>query len=353
MRYLLLLILVVYNCAPVPSRTKNPQHLKPPQGYIKSFQSADTIAVEINQYLEDRRSIPITGSICEIINTYVGIMCIATEDTTYDYTIKGTIYGKLLYAVYGGGREATGAQISGSFTFRTKGHQPHIHRFSKTNYPPSQINLFDSDWRINFRKTIRESDLYKQVFLFINEIYGITPLILAVDDKYNHISWGAIYALGTIRNVEAVPAIINSLKSNGAQIRKASAYSLGEIQDKRAFEPLVMVINKDKDSGVSIAAVNAIKKIDPSRAVDILLVTISMSRRSQRIRSAAIKALGEIGDVRVIEPLIKMLDDKNIYIKRDSYNTLRKITNYKATDSRDKEEWLKWWNNNKGQYSNT
>lgn len=357
MRYSLLLLFIFYSCTSVPNKYKNIQHINPSQDYITSFRSADTIAVVVNQNLKDWRkqdwnkSLPISNTIIKIINSYVGIECIESKDTSYSHIIQCDISGELLGAEYiTGGYMVTGAKVYGVIKFQAGDFISHLHTFSGLKLPQREVSWFGKAHIWQFTDTIKRGDFYEQIFLFVNEVFGISPLRQAVMDRNSAIAMGAIKVLGKIKDNKAVPILIERLKSGDSQLRITVVYNLGNLQDERAFEPLAQLINNDRDYDVSIAAIYGIRKLDPSRAVDPLLMT--MSNRNWQIRKLAVEQLGYIGSVRAVEPLIMMLDDERVYVQRSAYNSLIMIINRK-TKSRDKDEWLIWWNENKEQYINT
>jgi HEAT repeat protein len=87
-------------------------------------------------------------------------------------------------------------------------------------------------------------------------------------------------------------------------VRQGAAKALGEIGDERAVEPLMKALRRD--SYVRWSAVVALGKIGKS-AVEPLIGVLSDD--NWRVREYAVRALGEIGDERAVEPLIKALGD--------------------------------------------
>lgn len=111
---------------------------------------------------------------------------------------------------------------------------------------------------------------------------ALVPLIQCLKNENPHIRQGAIWALGEIRDKQAVEVLIRYLKDENTQVRRNIAEALGKTGDTRAVEDLIRC-SEDEDQGVRINALGA---------------------------------LGEIGDKRAIEHLIQGIQDKNIDIRK-------------------------------------
>jgi len=148
-----------------------------------------------------------------------------------------------------------------------------------------------------------------------------------------------------------IEKLIQDLKDRSRSVRQHATEELGKIGDERAVEPLIEVMNED-EIFVSIKAAKALGEIGGDRAVEALVKTMKEDTRSfeyseymqqykddvwvaQEAARALAKgklafeplikivkegdywgfvaeALGERGDVRAIEPLIKALRYGNI-----------------------------------------
>jgi HEAT repeat protein len=62
---------------------------------------------------------------------------------------------------------------------------------------------------------------------------AVPDLIAALHDDSKLVQMGAAYALGEIRNADAVPALQEAIKSNEKEVRTAAAAALKMIQAKR------------------------------------------------------------------------------------------------------------------------
>ena len=96
--------------------------------------------------------------------------------------------------------------------------------------------------------------------------------IVALLDHNNHrVASGAAYALGEIRDAEAVPALVAALKSDRDHMRRIAAHALGKIGDRRAVMPLIEVLcNETQPVAVQASAIMSLGRISDPRAKRIL-----------------------------------------------------------------------------------
>lgn len=102
----------------------------------------------------------------------------------------------------------------------------------------------------------------------------------------------------------AVDPVVRVLRSESSEARRLAAATLGELEDKRAVEPLVEVLSHDGDYAVRTAAATALGQIKDQRAVWVLVGTLKLSgetdpeRRQalENLQKAASGAMRKIGD---------------------------------------------------------
>jgi HEAT repeat protein len=119
----------------------------------------------------------------------------------------------------------------------------------------------------------------------------------------------------------AVENLINSLEDNDWQVRWYAAEILGEIGDTRGIKPLINLLN-DKNNGVHSNSLIALIKIGKP-CVEILIDNLNSNQ--WQIRENTAEILGEIGDIRSIKPLEKLLKDENDHVRRAAEVSLEKI----------------------------
>ncbi len=172
---------------------------------------------------------------------------------------------------------------------------------------------------------------------------AIKPLTESLDDNNNNYLTRieAVKALEKIGNPRAVEPLINALKDKYLDVRSHAAEALGRIGDPRAVEPLIEAL-KDENGFVSKTVAEALANIgEPS--VKPLIKALKNS--DSCLRSNAAGTLGLIGDVRAVEPLIKLLNDKDM--GRPAANALSEIANNNSTDPDVKDKVTKVLENRK------
>ena len=114
-------------------------------------------------------------------------------------------------------------------------------------------------------------------------------------------------ALGKLRNLEAVPVLIYSLRHPNDWVRMRAARSLGRLADARAVDGLIHKLG-DRNEWVRYNAALALGEIGHPDALFDLVNALRYDPMPQVRRAAAI-ALGRIGDTRVIDVLREAMND--------------------------------------------
>jgi hypothetical protein len=130
---------------------------------------------------------------------------------------------------------------------------------------------------------------------------AIAPLIaLLGEPEVSQAAAEALLAFGA----SAVGPLLEVLKSGNGDARERAVFALGELRDKRAVEPLVLVMQTDDVYAVRTAAATALGQIKDARAVWVLVATLQMRDETTPERQAALEqlrnathlALRKIGD---------------------------------------------------------
>ncbi|MEO0247749.1 MAG: HEAT repeat domain-containing protein [candidate division WOR-3 bacterium] len=116
----------------------------------------------------------------------------------------------------------------------------------------------------------------------------------------------AARALGEIKDAQAVEPLITALKNDPDIVRAACAEALGKICDVQAVDPLIATFKHYLDSYVRNTAIKALIEIG-TPAVEPPIAALRDSDKNVRERAAY--ALGEIGDVRAVKPLVDALKE--------------------------------------------
>lgn len=240
---------------------------------------------------------------------------------------------------------------------------------------PLILALKDKDPGVRTRAT--------EALMKIPDNRTIEPLIIALQDEYPGVRMNAALAMGSIKDKRFVEPLIFALNDKVMLVRRYAAMSLIDIGDTRAVGPLIKLLN-DKDSNTRACAASALGKIKDKRAVEPLIAILNdkegrlstegrqedmgvrrieagvyttPSGGDSSARGSAASALGEIGDARAIETLIKTLRDDDFAVRMNAMLALEKITKQSFGPMRLTEEdikkWEEWWKENKENFRNS
>lgn len=161
-------------------------------------------------------------------------------------------------------------------------------------------------------RALRWENDYRQAAAKVLEEMNWQPDNLKAKTAYLIVKrkWDECVEIGT----PAVKKLSNALEFEDMEIedRRRIAKALGKIGDKRAIRPLFKIIGKD-NWNVDKAAVNSLGKIGHKQAVRPLIAILEDERTGSDLLYWTVKALGEIGDIRALEPL-KVAHKKQHYI---------------------------------------
>ena len=156
----------------------------------------------------------------------------------------------------------------------------------------------------------------------IGGTHALEALLISLrEDKDRIVRARVAVALGQIGGAQAIKALVAILREGGDKIVRASAaISLGQAGGAQAIEALVATLkNKDEDETVWRMAIRALGLIWN------LLPVARLSDEEATVRRDAAVALGQLGDERAIEPLKATLRDRDEAVRRKAISALGRI----------------------------
>jgi len=147
--------------------------------------------------------------------------------------------------------------------------------------------------------------VYPKIVALVQEA---VPALLRQADSTNAIQREyTLAALGTLRAREAFDALVAALEDTGFERRYIAAWALGQLGDARGVAPLIAALNDDNET-VRRYATRSLIKLD-RHAVEPMIAALPTA--TTRAAGYLIRALGDIGDARAVEPLLAQVSGPN------------------------------------------
>jgi HEAT repeat protein len=146
---------------------------------------------------------------------------------------------------------------------------------------------------------------------------GIDVLIEALQDRDGQVPVRAAEALGRLRVVRAVPALMTALKDKEEYIRWAAADALAQLGEP-AVEPLVALL-RDPNPVMRDVAIRTLGKIGPAAVPGL---SSALKNPLKAMRETAADALGGIHHERAVPPLLEALADKELTVREKAARAL-------------------------------
>jgi HEAT repeat protein len=131
----------------------------------------------------------------------------------------------------------------------------------------------------------------------------VDPLIAALNHDVESVRLHAMKTLAIMGDNRAVPDLLKALNHPKPQMRETAATALGQFDDESAILGLAAAIT-DKDAAVREAAVLSLGESGHPMALKPLTIILRESQQ-QVLKAVAVKALGEMGSVEGIDALIE------------------------------------------------
>jgi formylglycine-generating enzyme required for sulfatase activity len=190
---------------------------------------------------------------------------------------------------------------------------------------------------------------------------AVKLLLLALEGEGDIVPQAAMAHLAKIGDMRAYDSFVALLQDKDWSNRKEAASALGNIGDERAIDPLIWVLKSDRDYNVRKAASEALDSLgwQPANETDRVYQTITQFPKDDKqwedvarnsgtaafepfafalkdenylIRHAAIRALGQIEDDRVVGLMIEALKDDDGLVRMIAAQELGRIGDKRAAE---------------------
>ncbi|NCS33866.1 MAG: CHAT domain-containing protein [Microcystis aeruginosa G11-01] len=181
---------------------------------------------------------------------------------------------------------------------------------------------------------------------------AIEPIMTKLQDDNEEIRNKFAGALSYISDLKSQEILVELTKNDSISVQIAASKALANMGDKRAIDPLIILLEsddwqirsnaqetigkiglpaieslmgklKDKNEEAQNNAAYTLAYVNDLKAVEVLIELTKYNLAS--VRSAASKALGNIGDKRAIQPLIALLADADWQVYENAQESLGKL----------------------------
>jgi len=163
----------------------------------------------------------------------------------------------------------------------------------------------------------------------VGDANSIKLLLEAIKDSDWWVRSRAADALGKIGGPRVVDAVLLLVRDPDEDIRRTAIEILNLTKDERAVDYLLQA-TRDTDWWVSERAVDALAEIGSERALPRL---VEMLKGPARSVPSAIRALGKLGDARVIEALLPQLARPEKEIRVETMHALARLSDEANADT--------------------
>jgi HEAT repeat protein len=138
----------------------------------------------------------------------------------------------------------------------------------------------------------------------------VPRLIRLLNSEDEDMRLAAAIALGWIGDCRAVEPLLAMLGDNDALVRKVAVDSLGLVGDARAVEGIGDVLKGDAVEENRASAAWALGRIGGEQSLGLLIG--ALSDKGGEVRYAAVTALGDMKDIRALQPLLNVYGQVNM-----------------------------------------
>jgi|ECHnycMinimDraft_1075156.scaffolds.fasta_scaffold00124_15 Aminopeptidase N len=193
---------------------------------------------------------------------------------------------------------------------------------------PQYIDLDPYGWLL-IANIIREDNLENLIEIVYNGKTSISKIraIRALKEKndervveclssalFNEKFWAvraeAAKTLATIKSNSSVEALLKAINDKEPKVRKEVAKALGEFKDEKIIEALKKIAKEGESYGEREQAIISLGKQKREELLSFIMDFLNFESHADIIRSASLKALGEIKNIKTIETLKEFTKNK-------------------------------------------
>ena len=154
----------------------------------------------------------------------------------------------------------------------------------------------------------------------------LEPLL---EDPASRIREQSVTLLGELKAKQSVSRILPLLQDPVAKVRVAAVRALGQLNAKEAIPSITYLLN-DNNEEVAMEAIKTLQQLGGEQSVKDL-TDVAVNGDSYRLRSAAIRSLGEMRASASVSQLIVLLEyERDIWLRLEIARALSKIGDNQA-----------------------
>ena len=156
---------------------------------------------------------------------------------------------------------------------------------------------------------------------------------------------------GRLKLEFAVPALRKQIADDSHWLARAeAALTLGTLKDANAMSVMRKMVNSDPAEKTQLAAMDALGMFGDIAQMAVPLIVKQTESSQWQLRIAACDALGEIGSMEAVDPLITRMEQESGRGREAIREALKKIT--RDDLGMQPENWRKWWDREKANSPN-
>ena len=162
------------------------------------------------------------------------------------------------------------------------------------------------------------------------DLQALQVLLKVLRESGSMLGYHAGKAIVEIKETSVVPEVIDILMDKDSPGRGYAAWTLGNLGDERAVQPLIDVATNEVGQSVRWYALQGLAELKDRKAYDAAFACLY--DEDDMVRSCAAQALGGIGDPRAVEPLVQALSDPSPDVREEIVQALGKLKDTRALE---------------------
>ncbi len=155
---------------------------------------------------------------------------------------------------------------------------------------------------------------------------------------------------GRLELIMALAKLEAQLDDKNWYARAEAAVALGTLHDAKAMPGLRKMVISDPSEKARIGAMDALAMFHEDAGMAVPLIAKNLEHAQWQLRITAAAALGEIGSMEAVDPLVTRMEQEQGRVRDDIYEALKKIS--RDDLGRKPENWRKWWDRAKAMSPN-